>query len=231
MNGDAENRRRIVYVEDAITWLRARARLDGCSLVASLPDISEFPSDSLAQWKIWFHDTARLILSRTPPDGVTIFYQSDIKLDGAWVDKGYLCQKAAEAEGHELLWHKVACRVAPGQATFGRPGYSHVICFSREFRANVACSTADVMPDLGEKTWERGMGLRACAMIGAFIAEQTKTTTVVNPFCGQGSMLAVANALGLNAIGIERSEKRAQIARELNVAGAHDSIKEWRWQS
>lgn len=209
---------RTVYCEDALEWLEQNPALVGCSLIASMPDISEFTGFSLEQWKEWFYNTAKLVLSRTSEDCVTIFYQSDIKVDGVWIDKGYICQKAAEALGHQLIWHKIICRVAPGKATFGRPAYSHMLCFSKSFRLHdLSKSTPDVIPLMGDKTWERGMGYEACLMIGKFIAEHTNTKTLVHPFCGQGSMLAVANKLGLDAVGIERSPKRAEIARTLTL--------------
>ena len=209
---------REVYCEDALTWLNDSPVLEGCSLVASMPDISEFHNHTIDQWKEWFYKAAQLVMSKTPDDGVAIFYQSDIKVDGVWIDKGFICQKAAEDLGLSLLWHKIICRVTPGQPTFGRPAYSHVLCFSKKFRIyDLGKSTADVLPTIGEKTWERGMGFEACAMIGKFIAEQTTSKTLVQPFCGQGGMLAVANLMGLNAIGIERSPKRAEMARELRA--------------
>lgn len=217
MENEITATKREVFCEDAIAWLERCAPLQKSSLVASLPDISEFPSYSLAQWKEWFVNTARLIFSRTPLEGITVFYQSDIKVDGTWVDKGYLVQKAAESCDHALLWHKIAGRVTPGQATFGRPGYSHILCFSRAVRADISKSSPDIIPDLGEKTWERGMGLEACLLIAKFVAEQTECHTLINPFCGQGSMLAAANSFGLNAIGIERSAKRAEMARSLQI--------------
>ena len=96
---------RSVFCEDAIAWLEAKGVQMGCSFVTSMPDISEFPGYSLNDWKTWFIQTAKLVLSRCASDGVTIFYQSDIKVNGTWVDKGYLCQQAAESLGHELLWH------------------------------------------------------------------------------------------------------------------------------
>lgn len=217
MNNIVPKHNRTVLCEDAKVWLQKSEIFDDTSIVASLPDISEFPSFSLTQWKQWFIETCELILSRTPNDGVTIFYQSDIKLQGKWIDKGYLCQKAAEAIGADLLWHKVACRSKPGQATFSRCSYSHILCFSRDLQADISKSTADVIPDIGEKTWPRGMGFDAAVMIAKFIATQTKSTTILNPFCGQGSMLAAANAVGLSAIGIERSPKRAKAAQSLDV--------------
>ncbi len=215
---------RIVYCDNAFEWLDKTPVLSDCSLVASMPDISEFPSYTLEKWKVWFYNTAALVLSKTPESGVTIFYQSDIKVEGAWVDKAYICQKAAENLGHELLWHKIICRVQPGKSTFGRPAYSHVICFSKTLRLHdLSRSTPDILPFLGDKTWERGMGFEACQMIGKFISEQTTTRTLVHPFCGEGSMLAVANQFGLNAIGIERSPKRAEVARHLTITENHFS--------
>ncbi|MBX7145237.1 MAG: SAM-dependent methyltransferase [Oligoflexia bacterium] len=217
---------RQVLCVDALEWLRSTAPIPGSSVLASLPDISEFPSYSLEQWKSWFEDAARLSLRATSVDGVTIFFQTDIKFSGEWVDKSYLCQRAAQAEGAALLWHKIACRAPTGQATFGRPGYSHILCFSKSLRLEVEHSTADVLPELGEKTWARGMGLHACVMIAKFLSERVQTKVLVHPFCGQGSMLAAANAFGMDAIGIERSPKRAQQARLLKLSSDHQ-----RWLS
>jgi len=208
---------RTVHTEDAIAWLKAQGTLTGASLVASLPDLSEFPGHTSAQWSAWFIETARLILEKTPPDGVTLFFQSDIKLEGVWIDKGYLAQKAAEVSGHALLFHKIFCRAAPGAVTYGKPSYSHLLAFSREVRPDLSRGTADVVPDLGEKAWVRGMGYRACREACEFVLRETATRTVINPFCGLGSLLAVANELGLDAIGIERSPKRAEKALALAV--------------
>lgn len=209
---------RVVYCEDALTWLNAYEDQGKTSFLGSLPDFSEFPGFTLSQWKQWFESTAELILRKTSPDGVTIFFQSDIKIDGTWVDKAFLVQKAAEKLGHELIWHKIFCRAPAGTIMFGRPAYSHMLCFSQNVRADVSKSTADVIPDLGDKTWVRGMGLEASLVASNFIKKHTDCTTLINPFCGEGSVLAAANYTGLNAIGIERSPKRAQKARLLQVS-------------
>lgn len=215
---------REVICGDAIEWLQAQPVLLGCSLVASLPDISEFQSFSLSQWQSWFIETARLILSKCPDDGVTVFYQSDVKYDGQWVAKDFLCQLAAREEGFHLVWHKIVCRAVPGSTSFGRPLYSHMLCFSRGVKADISKASVDVLPDVGEKTWERGMGLEACMTTAKFIREQTTTRKVVHPFCGEGSMLACANHVGLEALGVERSPKRSDKARLLQL---HLDGKKW----
>lgn len=212
------NPQRTVHCQDALSWLESQGPLTGCSLITSLPDASEFPSLTLDQWKDWFVRAAALVLSRCPDDGVTIFYQTDLKKDGAWVDKGYLCQKAAEQIGHTLLWHKIVCRSPAGRITFGRPAYSHILCFSKGVRADVSKSTADVLPESGEVTWTRGMGTQACLLACRFVMEQTSTRTIVDPFCGHGTVLAIANELGLDAVGVELSPKRAKKARALQTS-------------
>lgn len=216
--------KRTVLNEDAVAWLEKDQNLTSSSLVASLPDYSEFPQLSLKEWKEWFVKTSKLIFSQCSSEGVVIFYQSDIKHEGTWVDKGFLCQKAAELSGFELLWHKILCRAPAGTVTFGRPSYSHILCFSQGVRADISKSTPDVLPDLGDKVWERGMGLQGCLMIAKFISEHTSTKTIVNPFCGHGSMLAMGNAFGLDALGIERSPKRAEKAKHLAVS---NDFKKW----
>lgn len=210
---------RIVECADAIEWLNSQTTCTDASIVASMPDISEFSNYTLPQWKEWFVSTATLIMSKCPDTGVCIFYQSDIKYEGVWVDKGYLVQKAADSLGLELLWHKIVCRVPPGIATFGKPAYSHILCFSKSLKlTDMSKSTPDVIPDLGDKTWVRGMGLENCLMITKFIATQTTSKRIVHPFCGEGSILAAANFNGLDAYGIERSPKRAEKARTLSIS-------------
>ncbi len=210
---------RTVHNQDALAWLQESPELTGCSIVTSLPDASEFQTMSLDEWKAWFSRAASLVLSRCPENGVVIFYQTDLKREGAWIDKGYLCQRAAEELGHTLLWHKMVCRKPPGIISFGRPSYAHMLCFSRGVKADVARSTADVLPQPGEVTWTRGMGIEACLAACRFILDNTSTRTVVDPFCGHGTVLAVANELGLDAIGVELGQKRARKARTLQCPG------------
>jgi hypothetical protein len=186
-------------------------------MVTSLPDVSELSSHNVKSWKDWFIRAARLVLSCTPDDGVAVFYQTDIKHEGTWVDKAHLVLTAADNEGSALLWHKVVCRSPAGSTTFGRPAYAHMLCFSRGIRLTTAQSTPDVLVSAGAMTWPRAMGLSSCSAACDFVLRHTRSTTVVDPFCGIGTVLAVANAKGLHAVGVELSAKRARQARQLKV--------------
>jgi hypothetical protein len=210
---------RTVHHGDGVAWL-ARERLPAShAVVTSMPDTSELPALGFDGWKAWFVETAALAMRQVDEDSVSIFFQTDIKRDGRWVDKGFLVMKGAELAGVELLWHKVVCRAPAGTTTFGRPAWAHLLCFSSRLRLDPKASSADVLPRLGQMPWSRAMGVDACVAVCRFLKACTPATTLVDPFCGVGTLLAVANAHGLDAIGVERSAKRAERARGLVLDG------------
>jgi hypothetical protein len=203
---------RVVHTGDGVELLRERLPPDH-AIFTSLPDHSEVPEMGVAAWKTWFVDTVALACRAVADDAVAVFYQTDVKHDGRWIDKGHLVMCGADAAGSSALFHKIVCRVATGSTTFGRPAYAHLIAVSRERRLSPGASTPDVLPQLGKMTWARAMGSAACDTAIAFIAT-TGATTVVDPFCGQGTALAAANAAGLHAVGVELSRRRAAKARK-----------------
>ena len=206
---------RTVHQAEALAWLSSRGVLEGCSVITSLPDVSELQRP-LPEWKEWFRGAAAAVMRAVPPEGVALFFQTDIKVEGTWVDKGYLVSRAAEEAGLDTLFHRVVCRAPPGAVTHGRPGWSHLLAFSRDVRLDLSRSLPDVLPDAGATTWTRGMGRRACELACRFVLTHTQTRTVVDPFCGHGTVLAVANHLGMEAVGVELSPKRARKARNLS---------------
>jgi hypothetical protein len=124
---------------------------------------------------------------------------------------------AAERQGAALLWHKIVCRKPAGQVNLGRPAYTHLLCYSRGVRDRVAQGYPDVLPATGKMTWSQAMGVAACEVACQYVLSHTVTRTIVDPFCGEGSVLAVANQLGLTAIGVEISRRRAQRAKNLQL--------------
>jgi hypothetical protein len=212
-------RREIVQAE-ALAWLGGRAAPERASVVTSMPDLSEVPGMDLESWRAWFVDAARAIVRWVPEGGVAIFYQSDIRVDGALVDKGYLVLRAAELEGASVLWHKIVCRQPPGSVSFGRPSYSHMIGLARGTPPPVRRPGPDVLADAGHMPWSRAMGVAACRVACRYLLENTDTRVVVDPFCGRGTVLAVANAMGLDALGVDLSAKRCRAARALSIREA-----------
>ena len=210
---------RSVHHGDGVAFLAAGLATDH-ALVTSLPDHSEVPDLGVDGWRRWFTATVALACRAVADDDVAIFFQTDVKHDGRWIDKGHLVHAGADAADSHLLWHKIVCRVAPGTITFGRPAFAHLLCASRRLRLAPGRSTADVLPGLGEMPWSRAMGADVCRAVARFLVEHTATRAVVDPFCGAGTMLAAANEVGLDAIGVELSRRRAARARRLVLAPA-----------
>jgi hypothetical protein len=211
--------RRDVDCADAIAWMRARGPIPGACAITSLPDVSEVGL-TLSSWRIWFLDAVRLVVNAVPADSAAIFFQSDIKSDGVWIDKGALVIRAAEDAGAHVLFHKLVCRRPPGMLTAGRPGYTHFIAVSREMKCPDVLVIPDIITDAGRLTWVRAMGTRAAAHAVRFARDHVRATVILDPFCGVGTVLAVANALKLDAIGVEKSRKRAEQSRVLSIAAA-----------
>jgi hypothetical protein len=203
---------RTVHHGDGVAFLANRLP-DDHAIITSLPDHSELPGLGVAGWRAWFVDTVALACRAVGDDSVAVFYQTDVKHDGRWIDKGHLVLCGADAAGSHALFHKIVCRVPAGTTTFGRPAYAHLIAVSRTRRVSPGASTPDVLPSLGTMTWSRAMGAAACEAAVKFVAS-TGARVVVDPFCGLGSALAAANAHGLEAIGVELSRRRAAGARK-----------------
>lgn len=210
---------RIVHHADALQWLRANAPLDGASIVTSLPDISELGGTPLPQWQAWFEEAATLCMQAVPELGVAVFFQSDIRREGLWIDKGAMITRAAAKAEVGMLFHKIVCRRPAGSVTLGRASYSHMLGFSRRLRPSPlpGRTTADVLPDAGFMPGKKSMGVNACLDACLFIQRETTSHTVVDPFCGMGTVLAVAEHLGLSSIGVDTSSRMCRRARTLQI--------------
>ncbi len=207
---------REVHCADAIPWMQARGRIAGACAVTSLPDVSEL-GRALPVWRTWFLEAVRLVIEAVPDESAALFFQSDIKRDGRWIDKGALVVRSAEDAGAHVLFHKIVCRRPPGMLTLGRPGYTHLIGVSRAMKCPDVLSIPDIITDPGRQPWVRAMGVRAAGHAVRFARDHVAARTVFDPFCGVGTVLAAANALGLDALGVEQSRKRCEQARELTL--------------
>jgi hypothetical protein len=207
---------REVQCADAIPWMLTRGRIEGACAVTSLPDISEMGM-TMPVWRAWFLNAVRLVVDSVPDESAALFFQSDIKHEGAWIDKGSLVVRAAEDAGARVMFHKIVCRRPPGMLTYGRPGYTHLIAVSRAMTCPEVLPLPDIIIDAGRLPWVRAMGVRAAGHAVRFAKDHVRATTVFDPFCGVGTVLAAANALGLNALGVEKSRKRCEQARLLTI--------------
>jgi hypothetical protein len=208
---------RTVVHGEALAWLAENSARPATGVVTSLPDLSELPELGFDAWRTWFVEAARRVIRWLPDGSGAVFYQSDVRHRGLWVDKGYLVACAAEIEHADMLWHRIVCRKPAGTETHGRASYAHMIAVSRSVLAPAKRPYPDVLPDAGMMPWSRAMGAEACRLACNWLRLETAARTIVDPFCGHGTVLAVANELGLDAIGVERCARRCKKARTLRL--------------
>lgn len=207
----------MVIQGDALAYLDKTPVQPGASVFTSLPDVSELTGLDFAGWRAFFVETAAKLIRWVSEENVCLFYQSDIVRDGALVDKGYLIMRAAEACDATVVFHKIVCRAPPGTAAFGRPTFSHLIAVTRGAPRQPRPPLPDVLADAGAMSWSKATGAAACDLGCRYLRAATETRLVVDPFCGRGTVLAIANAHGLDALGVEQNSRRARAARALRL--------------
>lgn len=208
---------RTIVNAEALSWLAAHPAAPNSSVVTSLPDVSELPQLDLAGWTQWFSEAALAVLRWVPEEGVAIFYQSDVRRHGLWIDKGHLVMRAAERAGASLIFQTIVCREPPGSVNPGRATYSRMLYFTRKPESVARWLGPDVLTDAGMMPWSKAIGVNACQLACRFLREATRTSLVVDPFCGHGTVLAVANAMGFDALGVDLSARQCRFARKLRV--------------
>lgn len=215
---------REVIIAETEAWLSSHRCRPGTSVITSLPDYSEVHPQggfkNFEQWSVWFVRLTAQILGWLPPESYGIFFQSDVRFDNRWVDKSYLLLEGAHKTKAQLVWRKVICRRPPGSISAGRPTYSHMLCFYTGKVPKILRPGPDVISDCGHKTWSRAMGSVACHVACRFLVEESASTLVFDPFCGEGSVLAAANDWGLGAYGLDISPNRVARSREAIVSSS-----------
>jgi 2-polyprenyl-3-methyl-5-hydroxy-6-metoxy-1,4-benzoquinol methylase len=116
------------------------------------------------------------------------------------------------------VWQKVVLfQDSVGRVRGGtRPGFINMLCFSKEHRVPLDYTTVDVLADRGHMSYSHAMGEAACTAAVEYCMglDGPQAVPVIDFFCGHGSVLAVANAHGLDAYGMDVSLKCCKVAAE-----------------
>lgn len=237
---------RTLLCADSVAWLKGQPDRfpRHYHVVTSLPDIGEFsPRLSPNEYEDWFISYVTALLTKLDPDSVAIFYQTDGRnggVDGGWLDKGFLCNLGARAAGCVLCWHRIVQAGTPCQIRNGRPGFARLLCFSRRHRCSV--SGIDVLPARGYMSYGAAAGEAACSMAVQYVRivaaeasakasggeqlselqETPRRVLILDPFCGHGTVLALANAWGMDAYGLDLNRARCQTSLERETKGEED---------
>ncbi len=201
---------RKIFCEDALQWLPKHTGLD--AILTSLPEMEEMDMN-VKEYEAFFRDAAAKCFASVQEDGYCIFMQTDRKHHGL-LDKSYWITDEAREQGFHTIWRKIALKRDVGKVDLFRPTYSYMLCFTK--KGKVGKPLPDVI-EAGETTYTHGFGIEAVKLCVQYV-KTSGIKTVVDPFCGSGTTLAVANALGLHAIGVELSPKFCKMAKDLTIA-------------
>jgi len=191
---------------DTVKWLEEVSDLN--CVVTSMPD-SEETNMNTKEWIDWFINVATNLMKKS--ETYSIFYQTDRKIKGTLMSKTSLLFDAAKKAGVRLLWHKIVLKVKVGKINLYRPGYTHLLCFSKEKDSGKA--TPDVI-ECGKMFYKNSIGDNVLKFIFSYLKKDKDIKTIVDPFCGQGSILCSAKENGYNVTGVEILPEYCKITKQ-----------------
>lgn len=202
---------RVVECMDAVPLLWASGPDRWPAIVTSLPDAAEIDmAPASVGYARWLRGAASACFHAAP---IVVFYQTDRRADQQWLSKAQLILDAARGAAMPLRWHKIVLRRPPNVTDLRRPGYSHMLAFSR--RPVPYVPAPDVVGPSG-MVYENGMDVAATHLAMRWVAGAA--ASVCDPFCGHGTVLALANQMGMDAFGIDNDPAQVEIARTIVVS-------------
>jgi len=204
--------REIIH-DDALRWLRNR-KTPIPNIVTGICDMDEIDM-TMDKYLEFFKTTASLIFTKMSKKGYAIFIQTDRKYNREWFDKSYMLTSIAIQHGFKTVWHKIVLHRDVDATDLHRPTYAHMLCYSKEGSTGIA--TPDVVP-VSKKLYKNATPMEAAYRAIEFIAKTNKTdTTIIDPFVGQGTIPAIANSLGLDAVGIDIDIEQVKKAKIFSI--------------
>ena len=193
-----------ILCADAIEWLESNT----CDSVFTSPPDAEEIEKTLEDWGGWFRNAISLCFKSS--SGPVVFYVTDRKNGGRIHSKAEIVFSEAAICGAIPAWHKICLRRDVGQTDIHRPTFTHLLAFN----GLPGKASPDVI-QRGKTIYKNGTGLVAARVGVEWIKKQADNIT--DPFCGQGTIPAVAEALGLSATGIDIDETQCEKARVLSL--------------
>jgi len=204
---------RKIIVADSMKWLALQKSQSIPNVITGICDMDEIGLTDINKYLDFFNRIAQLIFEKTNPNGYAIFIQTDRKIERSWIDKSLLLSTIAQKNGFKMVWHKIVLHRDVDATDLHRPGYAHMVCYTKNGTSGAA--TPDIIP-VSQRLYKNGTPVEAAVRAIEFVKRYTKSEPcVVDPFVGQGTIVAIANAYGLNAIGIDIDSQQARKAEDL----------------
>jgi DNA modification methylase len=205
--------RKVIHA-DALDWLDKQRDSSIPNIFTGIPDMDEV-NLSFEDYVKFFTDCVDKIFSKAHPDGYTIFVQTDRKINRSWFDKSALITSISKEYGFKMVWHKIVLLRDADSTDLHRPTYSHMLGYTK------TASTGSATPDVilpSARLYKNGTPMAAVERGIEFISKYSKSPkVVVDPFVGRGTVLAVANKYGLDAVGVDIDEDQVKFAMSAKV--------------
>jgi hypothetical protein len=203
-----------IICADSFEWLPTNR--DQGSIITSLPDASEIGIEDLKEYDKWVRRAATEIFLSVSEGCPVIFIQTDRRKGGRQFSKANLLMNIAHEEGWFLLWHKIELAAEVGKSNLYRPTFRNMLCFGKG-KMSAGQATPDVIPP-SKRLYEMAFGFAAARVCVEFCKRFTKR--VCDPFCGQGTVLQVAEQMGLHSVGVDIDPKVCEVARQFEFGNS-----------
>ncbi len=203
---------REIILADSRKWLAQIGDESIPNILTGICDQNEIDL-SMEQYLNFFEKIADLCFKKLSKNGYAIFIQTDRKYNKNWIDKSFLLTNSAVNNGLKLIWHKIVLLRGVDRTDLHRPTYAHMMCYGHQHMTTGA-ATPDVLP-VSKRLYKNGTPIEAAVRACKFINRYTKDEKlIVDPFVGQGTVAAIANSLGMDAIGIDIDKQQCQKAMD-----------------
>ena len=193
--------------------------------VVGIPDSDEIePRPSLVEYIKLLNQFSETIFNASDKNSIFFFLQTDkySREPPMWIDKMLYISQVAMKHGFYPFCKKIIINDFE-QNDSSRSTYTNLYGFMR-IDKNVYSKNKQFMKDEllynGNKTWINGFAVNAVDLCVNFIKRNSKVRDyyIVDPFIGQGSLLAVCDLYGIKSIGIDIEEDKVKVAKELEIS-------------
>ena len=163
-------------------------------------------------WIHWLKMSCLAIAGMMDEKSIVFFYQTNRKFEGSIIDKKNIITNEFLAMGFNLIHSKIVLKQEPETINLFRPTFTNFFSFSKSL------GPGKPSPDVircGEMIYKNAMGYNACRFAVEYVKEKKVSDTILDPFCGRGSVLKIANDLGMKSMGIDIDIKQVEHAKNL----------------
>lgn len=192
--------------------------------VVGIPDSAEInPKPTLSEYIKLIIKFSKTIFESSSKDSIFFFLQTDKynKEPPMWIDKMYYISKIALEYGFYPFCKKIIINDF-GETYSSRSQYTNLYGFSK-ININIYKNNSEFMKQEiiynANKTWINGFAINAVDLCVNFIKNNSKPSKyyIVDPFIGEGSLLAICDIYGINSIGIDIEKDKIEIAKKLVI--------------